>query len=477
MAEFPKFEISETNRGREQIIIEKKYKYNFFLLKKDKNKVFRCTEYKTNNKCKSYVVLNPKNEIVEIQDKHNHLEKEFDASISIVKHKIKEEFKNSANPFDIKPRILFNEISQKVGFICPEYDTIKSQINRNMNKNLPSDINSFDDIPEKSEYYYTERNENFMIFKNDKLIVFQSPFQAKLFNEYKENLFADGTFYISPKIGYQVFITRNYVKEINSFYTTSFSILKDKEQLSYEIVLKELENNVCKVTKNTVINPINFHCDFERAISNAAKKVFPNINIRYCIWHYKRNLEVQKNKLCYNEVEGDNEIYIYYKAITNFPFINPDYIIDIFNKIKKICDEKKYKNFHNFLDYFKNTYLLSYDVKNWNYYDNIEHLTNNASESFNNYLNNLFSKKPTFFKLIYTLKKEESLNYSDYSRRIGGIWKKRKKVLGRTDEIDILIGYYKDLEAELIENGKDRNNIIELWFKCLKKLNNRIINL
>ena len=111
-----------------------------------------------------------------------------------------------------------------------------------------------------------------MIFKNDKLIVFQSPFQAKLFNEYKENLFADGTFYISPKIGYQVFITRNYVKEINSFYTTSFSILKDKEQLSYEIVLKELENNVCKVTKNTVINPINFHCDFESAISNAAKK-------------------------------------------------------------------------------------------------------------------------------------------------------------------------------------------------------------
>ena len=39
MAEFPKFEISETNRGRYQIIIEKKYKYNFSLVKKDKNEV------------------------------------------------------------------------------------------------------------------------------------------------------------------------------------------------------------------------------------------------------------------------------------------------------------------------------------------------------------------------------------------------------------------------------------------------------
>ena len=147
--------------------------------------------------------------------------KEFDVSISIVKHIIKEEIANSVNPFDIKPRILFNEISQKIGFICPEYDTIKSQINRNINKYLPSDINSFEDIPEKSEYYYTERNENFMIFKNDKLIVFQSPLQTNLFNEYKEDIFADGIFYISPKFGYQVSITRNYVKEINSFYTTS----------------------------------------------------------------------------------------------------------------------------------------------------------------------------------------------------------------------------------------------------------------
>lgn len=39
MAEFPKFEISKTNREREQIIIGKKYKYNFSLVKKDKNEV------------------------------------------------------------------------------------------------------------------------------------------------------------------------------------------------------------------------------------------------------------------------------------------------------------------------------------------------------------------------------------------------------------------------------------------------------
>ena len=48
--------------------------------------------------------------------------------------------------------------------------------------------------------------------------------------QYNDDVFGDGTFYIAPKISYQVFITRNFVQEINSYYTTSFSILKNKNQ-------------------------------------------------------------------------------------------------------------------------------------------------------------------------------------------------------------------------------------------------------
>ena len=69
------------------------------------------------------------------------------------------------------------------------------------------------------------------------------------------------------------------------------------------------------------------HCDFEKGISNAAIKIFPNITIKYCVWHFIRSLEVQKNRLCYNEVESNHKIYLFYKAITNFPVINPDIYI------------------------------------------------------------------------------------------------------------------------------------------------------
>ncbi|KAG4103920.1 hypothetical protein H8356DRAFT_1029838 [Neocallimastix lanati (nom. inval.)] len=315
-------EISETNRGNEQIIINKKHKFNFSFQRKDKSKIYRCTEYKTLNKCKSLIILNDKKEVLKYESLHNHLEKEIDVSISVAKHKIKEEIKKNSIPMDIKPKHIFNAVSQEMGLICPEYSTIRSQIIRNINKQFPPNIKGFDDIPIESEYYKMKRNENFMIFKNTDLIIFQSPFQAYLFSNYHKNIFADGTFYAAPKFSYQLFITRTYVGEFNMLYTTSISILKNKKQSTYETLFKEIKKNANKFRSNTLITTINFHCDFEQGISNAAKKVFPNINIKYCVWHYKRSLEKQKNILCYHEVKNNNDVYIYYKAISNLPFIN-----------------------------------------------------------------------------------------------------------------------------------------------------------
>ncbi|KAL6604745.1 hypothetical protein U3516DRAFT_801337 [Neocallimastix sp. 'constans'] len=217
----------EINRGTEQIIINKKHKFNFSFQRKDKSKIYRCTEYKTLNKCKSLIILNDKKEVLKYESLHNHLEKEID-----------EEIKKNSIPMDIKPKHIFNAVSQEMGLICPEYSIIRSQIIRNINKQFPQNIKSFDDIPIESKYYKTKRNENFMIFKNTDLIIFQSPFQAYLFSNYHKNIFVYGTFYAAPKFSYQLFITGTYVGEFNMFYTTSISILKNKKQSTYETLFK-----------------------------------------------------------------------------------------------------------------------------------------------------------------------------------------------------------------------------------------------
>ncbi|KAG4100002.1 hypothetical protein H8356DRAFT_935670, partial [Neocallimastix lanati (nom. inval.)] len=73
--------------------------------------------------------------------------------------------------------------------------------------------------------------------------------------------------------------------------------------------------------------------------------------------------------------------------------------------------EHNYVQFLEFPEYFKKTYLISYETENWNHYDNIEHIehiTNNDSEIFNKCFKKLFTKKLTFFKLLLELQKEES---------------------------------------------------------------------
>ncbi|ORX72547.1 hypothetical protein BCR32DRAFT_250044 [Anaeromyces robustus] len=150
------------------------------------------------------------------------------------------------------------------------------------------------------------------------------------------------------------------------FNTTSISILKNKKQATYEALFEEIKKNANKFRSNTLITPINLHCDFEQ-----------------------------------------------------------------------------------------------------------EHITNNASESYNSYLNNMFPKKPLFYKLIYILKEEENLSYNDYERRTKGIWKKKKqKIFSKTDEIKNLIENYKNKEINLFNNGCNRNELVKLWKDCLIDLNN-----
>ncbi|KAG4098609.1 hypothetical protein H8356DRAFT_1327490 [Neocallimastix lanati (nom. inval.)] len=160
--------------------------------------IYKCTEYKKINTCKSFIILNDKKEILKYDSSRNHLEKEYDVSLSIMKHKINDEIEKSS---------------------------------------LPSNIITFAGIPSESEYFKTK--------------------QAKLFRVYNDDIFVVDTFFIAPKFSYQIFITRTYAKELNSFYTTSFAILKNKEQET--ILIERYKNNEAKLInakcdRNNIIN-------------------------------------------------------------------------------------------------------------------------------------------------------------------------------------------------------------------------------
>ena len=113
---------------------------------------------------------------------------------------------------------------------CPQYKLISSSINREVNKNMPLEIKNVEDKPNEHEYYKTLDNKSFFLYRDENIIIFQSKFQALLHLKYKDIIFCDRTFYVAPSIAYQLVITGIYSKYLHSFFTSSYSLMNNKEQ-------------------------------------------------------------------------------------------------------------------------------------------------------------------------------------------------------------------------------------------------------
>jgi len=116
-------------------------------------------------------------------------------------------------------------------------------------------------------------------------------------------------FIISPSLCYQLRITRIFSKDLRINFTTSFCLMKNKEQKNYENIFKELNNNILKYSGNDEYNPKEFHCDFEIEIPNDFLKIFPNSKIKFCLWHMGRALENKAKSY----IKEDKDLYFLYK--------------------------------------------------------------------------------------------------------------------------------------------------------------------
>ena len=204
--------------------------------------------------------------------------------------------------------------------------------------------------------------------------------------------------------------------------------MSNKEQITYEKIFKILKDNIIKYLPiNNNYNPREFHSNFEPGMAIAFIKIFTSDKIKYCLWHLGRSLETNLKKFCNLENEDINT-NILFKCALNLSFIDPNYVVKLFNIIKQ---KNNSENFIGFLNYFENTYLIRYEISTWNYFEKIEHTKNNCCESYNNKISSYFNKKPIYLKLIYILRKEEGDISKENLRLVNGIWNSKKKYIWR----------------------------------------------
>ena len=465
----PKFKKTISRRKKEQLIVDDIYIFNLHKINKDKSKFYKCSEYKTIHKCKAFIKLDEKEEIINFSNVHNHLDNEIKAIHEETRKEIVNEINNTKDPFAIKIPRLVKSFSVDKGIKSPSFDSIKTTLYKEINKSFPINIVSFEDAPDESIYYQTISNQKFLLYKDEEVIIFQSEDQARIHAKHGNLVFCDATFYSAPQMAYQLFITRIYDETYNSFYTTSFSLMKNKSTEDYYKIFKKLDRNINQylpINENYTIQEL--HTDFELAIGAAAKKIYKNITLKFCIWHLRRSMENKKNILCKSELSNDENLYTLYNIMCNLFLCDPEYVVYVFDIIKRKSDND---NFNNFLKYFETEYIKRYGINNWNYYENYRHMTNNACEAYNSKLNRLFDKKPTFYKLIYELRTEEADIVNKYKKRYAGLLGHEYRRSLKIESIINLINENIELINSMPNRTRNEKKIIgEKWFEFLKRI-------
>lgn len=121
----------------------------------------------------------------------------------------------------------------------------------------------------------------FMFLGNvrDRILVFATSKNLDLLSR-SEDIYVDGTFKCAPIHFKQVFTIHGIFN--GTVLPLVFCLLPNKLESTYKLVLEKLKE------LRPTLNPKTMMSDFERAIHNSFKTVFPETRLRGCFFHFNQ---------------------------------------------------------------------------------------------------------------------------------------------------------------------------------------------
>jgi hypothetical protein len=237
-----------------------------------------------------------------------------------------------------------------------------------------------------------------------------------------------------------------------------YYLLPDKKESTYVKAFKMLDARL--KTKPTSLN-----VDFELAVFNAAKKVWPECHLYGCYFHLSQSIYkyIKKNKLV-KEYSASEAFRKNYRQLQALAYLPEEDVIDGFNILKNNCIE----SFKSVLDYFFNTYIgdlkqnsnsirnARFPIATWNVHIRCKlglPRTNNKVECWHMLINNKATKNLTVYKLIELLRTEQSKVETDLVKlTMGELIKKKLKQDKKDKNLQTLCqNYEKTTNEKLLE--------------------------
>lgn len=309
---------------------------------------------------------------------------------------------------------------------------------------LPPLPTSADDLQITGEFLKTFGNANFVKFDglmNKRRVIILTTDKNLKFLGRCPIWFNDGTFDVVPRVFYQLYTIHGIKNNVNM--PLVYVLMTDKSEKTFIEVFSFLKKNLVKRPK---VRSARF--DFEKAPLNAFKFVFPDVEVKGCLFHLGqaiyRNVQAKGLQTMYQNDEACEE---FVKMVIALAYVPVEDVKYAFNQLKK---EQFYRDnkakLSPLLDYVKNTWFG--DIELWNHYDTVltgDPRTNNVCESWHAVFGRrVGASHLTIYKFLNELKKEQQRTEIKMSQNEAGEEPptKRRKYRSRESRIFKLVSEY-----------------------------------
>lgn len=209
-------------------------------------------------------------------------------------------------------------------------------------------------------------------------------------------MMGDGTFQTVPSPYYQLFtlfIDTGSSSKYTAIVPAIFCLLPNKQQSTYEKVFRFLLDRY-KISLKF------FKCNYEQALINAVEKIFPQIKVSGCFFHFKRAIIKKATEL---GMMDDKKLKQVTYLTCNLALIPRNFIPEGWLTISEnILDCPAGQKF---AEYFTSQWVKKISANVW-CCAHERHRTTNSLEAWHNRLKLKVEEKGNLFLYIKTLKKE-----------------------------------------------------------------------
>ena len=228
------------------------------------------------------------------------------------------------------------------------------------------------------------------------------------------SIYVDGTFKIVPELFYQLY-TVHAVHPNGAVFPCIYALLPNKTTETYVRLfqkLKELKPD---------LNPQDVMIDFEKAAMNALERVFPQVHVSGCFYHFSQSVyrKIQSEGL-QRMYSTDAEFAIKCRMIAALAFVPQNHVVEAFEELQESSPDE----LGPIIDYFEDTYIGRKRRRNrappmfrhetWNMNERAANelpKTNNKVEGWHRKMvSAVNSCHPNFWHFLEVLKKEQTLS-------------------------------------------------------------------